>query len=529
MSPRTIQERVVRSLALVPVRERHAQDRRPGDSVRDYLLERQRAVPRRRRPDGLPAPLPEQRRSPPSSLGTVGEISPSELKLRALPRRRARARRRQGRASSAPTTATCAAVDGAPAHQVDALGQPEAARAQARDPVAGQRAAARRSTSTSSGRRRRVARQAIATRPGHGGRVRRDGPAQRRGPRDGLGPVVRPVDPLAPDHPEAPTSSCFGPNAGSPLFNRAIARPVSDRLDVQADHRAAPRLQPGHHHAEHADQRPGLHRDRRREAAFCNAGKAVNGTRRPAAGAPGLLRRLLLHARPRPQPARGPAAPEVAAPPRARARTTGIDLPGEVAGPRARPPLARRRSASASAAAAKRTPASRLTALVGCGISDMRPWTVGDNVNLAVGQGDLQASPLQMAVAYAAIENGGRVVAPAPRRSRSRTRTAARSSRSSRRAARRVKIDPAARAGDHRRPARRGHAAGGTSADVFKGWNQKPLPGLRQDRHRRSAPASGDQSWYVCFVPEPRAARSSSRSPSRRAASAPRPPRRPRA
>jgi penicillin-binding protein 2 len=41
-----------------------------------------------------------------------------------------------------------------------------------------------------------------------------------------------------------------------------------------------------------------------------------------------------------------------------------------------------------------------------------RPWSVGDNVNLAVGQGDLQADPLQMAVAYAAIANGGTVVTP---------------------------------------------------------------------------------------------------------------------
>jgi penicillin-binding protein 2 len=41
-----------------------------------------------------------------------------------------------------------------------------------------------------------------------------------------------------------------------------------------------------------------------------------------------------------------------------------------------------------------------------------RPWSVGDNVNLSVGQGDLQANPLQMAIAYAAVANGGRVVQP---------------------------------------------------------------------------------------------------------------------
>ncbi len=45
-----------------------------------------------------------------------------------------------------------------------------------------------------------------------------------------------------------------------------------------------------------------------------------------------------------------------------------------------------------------------------------RPWSAGDNINLAVGQGDLQADPLQMAVAYAAIANGGTRRPPAPRR-----------------------------------------------------------------------------------------------------------------
>ena len=37
---------------------------------------------------------------------------------------------------------------------------------------------------------------------------------------------------------------------------------------------------------------------------------------------------------------------------------------------------------------------------------------MGDNINLAVGQGDVQADPLQLAVAYATIANGGYVVKP---------------------------------------------------------------------------------------------------------------------
>lgn len=41
-----------------------------------------------------------------------------------------------------------------------------------------------------------------------------------------------------------------------------------------------------------------------------------------------------------------------------------------------------------------------------------RQWSAGDNVNLAVGQGDLQADPLQMAVVYATLANGGTVVRP---------------------------------------------------------------------------------------------------------------------
>ncbi len=88
---------------------------------------------------------------------------------------------------------------------------------------------------------------------------------------------------------------------------------------------------------------------------------------------------------------------------------TGIDLPGEGAGlvptPEWRDKLYQQAADPGSCGGKARLFEP------GCFETD-RPWSAGDNMNLAVGQGDLQATPLQLATAYAAIGNGGEVVRP---------------------------------------------------------------------------------------------------------------------
>lgn len=127
-----------------------------------------------------------------------------------------------------------------------------------------------------------------------------------------------------------------------------------------------------------------------------------------------------------------------------------------------------------------------------------RPWSAGDNVNLAVGQGELQADPLQMAVAYATIANGGSV--PTPHVGLQVEDAAGRVLREiGPKPARHVAIDPEWRetilAGLHDAA----QAPGGTSYDVFGGF-PVPVAGKTGTAER---PPYGDQSWYVVLAPYP--------------------------
>ncbi len=158
-------------------------------------------------------------------------------------------------------------------------------------------------------------------------------------------------------------------------------------------------------------------------------------------------------------------------------RKTGIDLPAEEPG---RLPTPRWRNRWLKQ-----------------GLTD-RAWSVGDNINLSVGQGDLLANPLQMAVSYAAIANGGRVLRP---------RLGLRIEDASGRAlqqldaptARRLKISQGNRQAILEGLHGAANGPGGTSTPVFEGF-PIPIAGKTGTAEHIGKP---DQSWYVALAPYP--------------------------
>jgi penicillin-binding protein 2 len=127
-----------------------------------------------------------------------------------------------------------------------------------------------------------------------------------------------------------------------------------------------------------------------------------------------------------------------------------------------------------------------------------RPWSVGDNVQLAIGQGDLQTSPLQMAIAYATVANGGTVVTPhvglqvddaagrvlrefEPRPQRS------------------IRIDPDSRSAILEGLNAAAQAPEGTSYEVFGGF---PIPVAGKTGTAQRV-GYADQSWYLVLAPYP--------------------------
>jgi penicillin-binding protein 2 len=155
---------------------------------------------------------------------------------------------------------------------------------------------------------------------------------------------------------------------------------------------------------------------------------------------------------------------------------TGIDLPAEVEG-------------------LVPTPAWR-NRLYREGLTD-RPWSAGDNINLAVGQGDLQADPLQMAVVYAAIANGGRILRPhLAQQVESVTGEVLEEIRAAPR--RQLSIDDRTRTTIMTGLTRAAMEQGGTSYPVFGNF---PVPIAGKTGTAERGVTVPDQSWYIAVAP----------------------------
>jgi penicillin-binding protein 2 len=179
-------------------------------------------------------------------------------------------------------------------------------------------------------------------------------------------------------------------------------------------------------------------------------------------------------------------------------RRTGIDLPEDSPGFIPGPAWRDREFAKFQRCKERKDPTPDEIYQGICGFVD-RPWSVGDNINLSVGQGDIAANPLQMAVAYASVANGGRVLRP---------RLGQRIENSAGQAEQNLDAPIARRLGasdEHRQAILDGirgaaSAAGGTSTDVFSSF-AIPIAGKTGTAEKGAGRA--DQSWYVALAPYP--------------------------
>jgi penicillin-binding protein 2 len=126
------------------------------------------------------------------------------------------------------------------------------------------------------------------------------------------------------------------------------------------------------------------------------------------------------------------------------------------------------------------------------------PWYPGDNVNLAVGQGFLEANPLQMAVAYSAIATDYKVrphlgmrVEDSQGRVLQEFSTPSRKKMNIPQQYRQTIMDGLYAAANNQ---------GGTSADVFKGF---PIHVCGKTGTAQKGAGRPDQSWYVVLAPCP--------------------------
>ena len=483
MSPKTIQERVVESLAKLP----YANVTVKVDvdvPKRNFLVEQPEAFP------GVSVERRYVRRYPEGSLaaqlvGSIGEIDDQELKMKRFKGVKQGTVVGQGGIERAYDQ-YLRGVDGSTKITIDALGRPKSVTA-GRDPVPGRSVR----TTLDLGVQQtgeKYLRQVIDSGTGSAGAFVAMDP--RNGDILGLGsyPTFKPSvfsRPISPAKFDRLNSDKYG----APLFNRAIAgayptgsifKPITalaamstgvvtpdeqiqDSGCIKIGANEEERCNAGHQAMGSVDMTSAISKSS--DVYFYTMGERLN----PLGGQPlqKWARRMGLGHR------------------------TGVDVPGEFGG--TVPDRAWRDALNRKEAACRKREHRP------CGYADgtNRPWTVGDEVGLAIGQGDVQATPLQMAVAYSTLANGNHRVRPhlgaavedAGGRLLQRIEPGSSTP---------LRIDPVYR--DVILNGLHDATLNGTSADVWKGWDQKRYPvfGKTGTAQRNSRP--NDQSWYACFV-----------------------------
>jgi penicillin-binding protein 2 len=131
------------------------------------------------------------------------------------------------------------------------------------------------------------------------------------------------------------------------------------------------------------------------------------------------------------------------------------------------------------------------------------PWTVGYNMDLAVGQGELLTDPLQMAVVYStlanAYRNGGEGTVVTPHLGKQIDEADGSLVQTLKFHSRHVHLNDEdlglVMEGLHEAAT----AAGGTSTEVWEGWNEEedPVYGKTGTAERLG---HVEQSWYMCYI-----------------------------
>jgi penicillin-binding protein 2 len=175
---------------------------------------------------------------------------------------------------------------------------------------------------------------------------------------------------------------------------------------------------------------------------------------------------------------------------------TGIDLPGELSGTLPSPKWRTGRDKLETECEHATGPFKGHPKHTTCGIADGRAWSIGDDVSLAVGQGDVQVTPLQLAVVYSTLANGGTVVRP--HLGLDVTDNAGTIlQKIDPPPSRRIHIDPTYLDTIRQGLFEAANSAGGTSADVFSNFR----PQVYGKTGTAEQNGQNDSAWYACFVP----------------------------